>query len=114
MLDIHVDAKKEIVVISISGDLFIESLKYFEIIWDEQVSKKPAIIAFDCKNLNKIDSSAIASLVYYLKNAMLNHIHLVLYDINTGIQRVLDTAKLNSFFTITTRKEFVKEYPGAA
>lgn len=94
----------------IMGEFYIESIQKVEKIWDDEVAKAPDIIAIDCADLMFIDSSAIGTLVKFLNSAMSKKIRLVFFDLSPSIQQVFKTARLNNFFSITTRDKFEREY----
>lgn len=110
MLQVSVENKNRITIMHVIGEFYIESIQKMEKIWDEEVAKAPAVIAIDCADLKFIDSSAIGTLVKFLNNAMSKKIKLVFFDLSPSIQQVFSTARLNNFFTITTRDKFEREY----
>lgn len=110
MINISVDDRKGIIVIAISGEFYIENIQKVENIWNEQVMKAPGTIAIDCSELQYIDSSAIGTLVKFLNSAMNKDIKLVFFDLNSSIQQIFKTARLNNFFTITSREKFEQEF----
>jgi len=110
MLQVTVEKNNRISIMRIMGEFYIESIQKVEKIWDDEVAKAPDIIAIDCADLMFIDSSAIGTLVKFLNNAMSKKIRLVFFDLSPSIQQVFKTARLNNFFTITTRDKFEREY----
>lgn len=110
MINISVDDRKEIIIIKISGEFYIENIQRVENTWNEQVQKEPGTIAIDCSDLLYIDSSAIGTLVKFLNSTMSRNIKLVFFDLNPSIQQIFKTARLNNFFTITSREKFEKEF----
>ena len=111
MINISVDDRKKIIIIKISGEFYIENIQKVESIWNEQVEKGPGTIAIDCSELMYIDSSAIGTLVKFLNSTMSRNIKLVFFDLNPSIQQIFRTARLNNFFTITSREKFEKDFP---
>ncbi len=112
-MNISVEVHGEIIIVKISGEFYLGNIKEVEKMWDDQVQKQPRVIAFDCRNLSFIDSSAIGTLVKFLNNSDKFDIRLVFFDLTESIEKIFITAKLNKIFTITTEKEFREEYlPG--
>ena len=111
MINVSVDDRKDIIIITISGEFYIENIQKVENTWNEQVMKSPGTIAIDCSELQYIDSSAIGTLVKFLNSAMNKDIKLVFFDLNSSIQQIFKTARLNNFFTITSREKFEQEFP---
>jgi len=68
------------------------------------------VIAINCKELEYIDSSAIGTLVKFLNNATSKGIKLQFFDLNPSIQNIFKTARLDNFFTITTRENLEKDF----
>ena len=109
-MNIQVEEYNSLIVISIIGEFFVEHIQQVNDVWNEQVAKKPKIIAINCKELNYVDSSAIGALVKFLNNAQEKRIKLLFYDLSTTIKQIFDTAGLDTFFTIITRSEFESKY----
>jgi anti-anti-sigma factor len=110
MINVSVDDRKDIIIITISGEFYIENIQKVETIWNEQVMKDPGTIAINCGELMYIDSSAIGTLVKFLNSAMNRNIKLVFFDLNPSIKQIFKTARLNNFFTITSREKFEQEF----
>ncbi len=111
MIEIKIeDHPQNVVIINIAGEFYIENIQKVEGIWQEQVKKRPSVIGVNCADLLYIDSSAIGTLVKFLNNAMNKNIKLVFFDLNASIGQIFKTARLNNFFTITTKDLFNKEY----
>jgi len=112
MINLSVEANGGLIIISISGEFYIENIQKVENAWNEQVMKSPETIAINCGGLLYIDSSAIGTLVKFLNSAMNKNIKLVFFDLNPSIQQIFKTARLNNFFTITSKENFEREYLG--
>ncbi len=96
-------------VIQLKGEFNLENRKLVEIDWSERLAKNPVVIAFDCKELRHIDSSAIGTLVQFLQTAMNRDVKMVLCDLNESIYELFKLACLNKFFTITTMETVTQE-----
>ncbi len=110
MIDITIDAHGDLIVISIKGEFYIESIQYAESVWDEQVAKHPRIIGIDCRDIKFIDSSAIGILVKFLNNAMAKNIELIFFDLSQTLMNVFKTARLGNFFRIMDRESFEEQH----
>ena len=110
MINVTIEDRPGIVVISITGEFSLANIKKVEDVWQAQIGKSPGIIAINCRGLEYIDSSAIGTLVKFLNNAMNKKIKLVFYDLQPSISHIFKAARLNNFFTITTKERFEKEY----
>ncbi len=110
MMNLSVEELEKVTIIVVEGEFHIGNVNKFEELWHSLINKKPAVIAVDCSKLEYIDSSAIGTLVKFLNNAMSKKIKLVFFDLNSAIQNIFKTARLDNFFTITTRAQLEKEY----
>lgn len=110
MLKITTNEIDNVTIIKFSGDFYLSSIKDVEDIWNQVLEKKPRIVAFDCKKLDFIDSSAIGTMVKFLNIASGSNVSMVFIDLSASLQKLFDTAKLNRVFSITTWKEFKKKY----
>ncbi len=112
MINLKSAEKDGLIIISISGEFYIENIQKVENEWNEQVMKSPKTIAINCADLLYIDSSAIGTLVKFLNSAMNRNIALVFFDLNPSIQQIFKTARLNNFFSITSKEDFERDYLG--
>lgn len=110
MLDIRIDRTDRIAIMHIAGDFYIDSITQIETSWNELVASNPRIIALDCRRLDRIDSTAIGTLVKFFNIAMLQKIRLVFCDVNASIQLLFETARLKRHFIITSTKKFTEKY----
>ncbi|OHD66838.1 MAG: hypothetical protein A2176_12265 [Spirochaetes bacterium RBG_13_51_14] len=110
MVSISSEDHGNVIVLAIDGEFYIESIEYAEKIWNQQMAKRPKVIAINCKNIRYIDSSAIGILVKFLNNAMSLKTELVFFDLSETIISVFKTAKLGNFFKIMSRTQFEMEY----
>jgi anti-anti-sigma factor len=114
MIDINFKEYNNVIVLSIKGEFYIESVEIAEKIWNDLVSKRPGVIGINCSAIKFIDSSAIGVLVKFLNNAMKLKIELIFYDLSETVSAVFKTAKLGNFFRIMNRSQFESEFlPGA-
>jgi anti-anti-sigma factor len=110
MINLHIEQFGDIIILNIEGTFNIDSMENVESIWMAQVTKKPRLIAINCKMLVSLDSSAIGFIVKFFNYAMSRGIMLIFYDLNPLLQKLFVTARLNRYFVITTRSEFENRY----
>ncbi len=110
MVSISCENLGAITVMTIDGEFYIESIDQAEKIWNEQLSRRPRVIAINCKNIKYIDSSAVGILVKFLNSAMKVKTELIFFDLSEIIFNVFKTAKLSNFFKIMSRTQFEMEY----
>ncbi len=109
-MDFTVEELPKVTIISIKGEFYVGNVARFEELWETQVEKNPNAIAFNCEELRYIDSSAIGTMVKFLNNAVSKGIILRFFGLNPSIQNIFVTARLDKFFTITTRENLEKEF----
>jgi anti-anti-sigma factor len=107
---IEVDDMGGVVVLHIVGHFDIHNLSIVEKAWNDQVKKRPSVIAINCSRLCSLDSSAIGAIVKFFNFATSKNILLVFCDLTPVIRKLFITAKLNHFFNITSGKKFKKRY----
>lgn len=109
-MNITVRDHNEIVEIALAGEFFAEHVKQVNDVWRVQIARKPDVIVIDCKDLMHIDSTAIGTLVNFHNTAADEDIKLIFSDLNDSIRQIFETAGLDSFFAIITRREFETRY----
>ncbi len=110
MLDFVVRRCDRITIIKLTGEFFLSSIDEVRALWQREIESSPEVIAFDCANLNFIDSTAIGTLVMFLNNSVKCHITMVFIDPSDAVKKIFMTAKLNRIFTIMTAEEFSSEF----
>ncbi len=110
MIDVKINEMDKVVILELIGEFDLDSISTVEKKWQVVVENNPEVIGINCKNLQFIDSSAIGTLVKFLNGATSRGINLVFYDLNKSISAIFKTARLDNFFTITTKEEFEKKY----
>ncbi len=110
MLNISIENLANVVIIRLAGRFFFESADEIEEVWQRVVKSHPRIVAFDCADLENIDSVALGIFVKLNNQANERHFRLVFYDINSGIEHVMTVSRLNMLLTLTTREHFESNY----
>ncbi|MBN2159312.1 MAG: STAS domain-containing protein [Spirochaetes bacterium] len=110
MVNLQIEEFGDIIIVTIEGIFNIDCLGKVEKMWSEQVKKRPRMIGINCMKLDSLDSSAIGSIVKFFNYALGRGITIIFYDLNPLLQKLFSTAKLNRYFTITTRSEFENRY----
>jgi anti-sigma B factor antagonist len=110
MVSISCEDHGKVIILNIDGEFYIESIEHAEKVWNEQLAKRPKVMAINCRNIKYIDSSAIGIMVKFLNSAMKMKTELIFYDLSENIISVFKTAKLGNFFKIMSRTQFEMEY----
>ena len=99
-----------IIIIHISGTLTRNHLKEAEDIWNEELNKKPEILALDLKDVPQIDSITINHLFKFSERAVKEDVKLIIYDVSDELKKIFDLIKLDRVITFMTRNKFEEEY----
>jgi len=108
-MEIVINKNEKIFIISISGEFHVGNVVKFKSKWNTIVEDKPEIIAINCSGIAYIDSTALGTLIHFLKFLTTKDIDLVLIDLSFAVEAIFKTTKIDKFFTITT-KEKLKFY----
>lgn len=110
MIAITFEEHGDVIVFTIAGEFFIESVESAEKTWNQIVQKQPRVVGIDCHEIKFIDSSAIGVLVKFPNNSTKLNIQLIFFDLNETIFNVFKTAKLGNFFTIMDKEQFRNQF----
>jgi anti-sigma B factor antagonist len=99
-----------VVVISLSGDVNLNSVEMIENAYDDQISQKPEVISMNCKNLNSIDSSGLGLFIKLFKAAEKENIEFVVTGIVGNVSALFDLSKLDNLFPVMDEDEFKLRY----
>lgn len=109
-MKLNIEEYDKVSIIHVIGEFHIGNVGKFEELWHSLVEQDKEVIAIDCNELDYVDSSAIGTLVKFLNNAMTRNIKLEFYGLTKTVQNIFKTARLNNFFTITTREQLERDY----
>ncbi len=110
MVSVSCEEHGGVIVISITGEFYLDSIDYVEGVWNEQMAKHPHVIGINCKNIKFVDSSAIGILVKFLHSAMRTNTEMIIFDLSDTIFNVFKTAKLGNFFKIMSGAQFEEAF----
>jgi len=109
--EVQIRQKGELFVVTLPKYFYIGNIIEVEERWDQIVRSNPAIIGFNCTQLEFIDSSAIGTLVKFFNTSVKNNIEMYIYGLRDELIKIFDTTKINRVMTILTRDEFEKRFP---
>jgi anti-anti-sigma factor len=110
VLIIETTEKKDVCIISLNGDLIFNEMEEADIVFMENIAKKPRVIGMNCKHLKSLDSSGLGLFIKFLKEATKLKVNLVFYNISDHISALFDVSKLDSMFDIMTESDFKRTY----
>lgn len=105
-MGLHVEEQNEVLILTISGNLFCENTEELEALWQQILSHKPKTIAIDCFDITHMDSVAIGVFVKFRNDAHDQGITLVLLEPNHSVKHLFTIARLDDFFTFSTKSDF--------
>ena len=110
MLEITSETKKGLIIMHVRGELDLNTATDFKNSVNDKLSLKPSVLALGFSGVTFLDSSGVGALVKLNKTAHDNNIELVFYDLEEGILNMFRLSRLETIFTILTRKEFFEKY----
>lgn len=110
MFQVFVEDYGDIITIQICGILTRETLTEAEESWNEQLERKPQVLAFNLRELSQVDSVAINHLFKLAKSASGKDVKLVIYDVNQGLSKIFEVIKLDRVIPIVSLRQFEADY----
>ncbi len=110
MLHFKINEVKDFVLITISGDISINTITEFDRMMNRQLSKDIEIIAISMENLDSIDSTGINHLFKMNKKAYEENIQVIFLDIPKSHMQMLKVTNFHKISTIMTKSNFETEY----
>jgi anti-anti-sigma factor len=110
MMSIHAEEIGPVTIMYFQGILTRETLKELEDQWSEYFAKRPAVIAFDFRDLGQVDSISINHIFKMSRAAKDKNVKLVIFNINEPLFKIFEVIKLDRVVTIMTKSKFENEY----
>jgi len=110
MLQIDIEEKDKVAVISLSGDLSLHSIEGFEKTFKKYPGSGFDVIGLDLKNLPYIDSFGISRILKISRILLADGKDFVLVDMNDNIHQIFKMSTFDRLFKIMTGEEFEMEY----
>lgn len=111
MLTIDCSEHKDLLIISLDGELIFNEMKEADKLISEKLAKKPRVVAMNCKKLNSLDSSGLGLFIKFSKEAKKMNTRLVFLEITDHVSTLFDVSKLESIFEIMSQDDFDKTFP---
>jgi anti-anti-sigma factor len=110
MISLYVEDFNKVIIIHASGTLTTESLKEAEDLWNEQLDKRPEVLAFDLKGVTDIDSVSINHIFKLVKTAGKMEVKLVICDINEHLLQVFKIIRVDRVIPVMPIQNIFDEY----
>lgn len=110
MFDTYVETRKDLIIIFLQGDFYLERIKEVKELWNKQADLNPETVAINCSELEHVDSSGIATFFKIFEESSKRDIKLLFYDLSPAVQQLFKIARLEKFFTIMSKDDFEEQY----
>ncbi|HPS58112.1 MAG TPA: STAS domain-containing protein [Spirochaetota bacterium] len=108
--EVQIRQKGNVVTVSLPKYFYIGNITEIEESWEKLLGMSPAIIGFDCTQLEFIDSSAIGTLVKFFNSSVKNNIEMYVYGLRDELLKIFDTTKINRVMTVMTTEDFQNKF----
>jgi anti-anti-sigma factor len=108
--EMRISQKGNVVIVSLPKYFYIGNIAEIEANWDRLLDMSPGIIAFDCTQLEFIDSSAIGTLVKFFNSSAKNKVEMYVYGLKDGLLKIFDTTKINRIMTVMSAEDFKNKF----
>ncbi|MCP4138391.1 MAG: STAS domain-containing protein [bacterium] len=110
MLTLKTEQHGRVIIVYIKGVCNLETSGQLNLLLQAQLGKGACTIALNCNELEVIDSTAVGGLIRFLKDARLNNINLVFYDLTVYMARIFRRTFWDELFEVKSKEDFEKEY----
>lgn len=94
------------VIIYVRGSLTSRDISRVVSLWNSVTREKPGNIAFYCRELESIDSTAIGTIVKFINETSAMGFRLVLLELEGSIRQLFEAARLDQYVDIMSTDEF--------
>ena len=108
--DVIIEEYEDYIIAYLNGTISIKNIKDVDTVLNRALDNKPEILGINCKYLTHIDSITINHLLKLSKKALDLNVKLVIFNLSSAIESVVNTINLNRLVTITTKEIFEDEY----
>ncbi len=110
MTNISVEEKEGAVVLSIIGEITMETANEVENNCSKYLNSGLRVLAFDLHGVMFIDSFGLSIIIKHSKNFISRGTDFVLVDMNDKIRQIFKISTFDRIFTIMTRDQFDEKY----
>ena len=110
MLTSYTEEFSDVIVLHMTGIMTLNFLKDIEERWDEQLRKRPGVLALNLKGVVTIDSITINHLFNLNKRASAMNVKLIICDTSEELKRIFELIKMERVVTMMDYNKFHQEY----
>jgi anti-anti-sigma factor len=109
---IEIHREEGLTILSINGQFDMYDTPEFESAFLRQLDLNTPVIAIMMNECTYIDSAAINTLIRCMNTAGVNETEMLLYALNDNIMKIFRTAKIDNYFKILSKEQFLKRFAG--
>lgn len=110
MFDSYAETFGDVAVVHLIGDFTRSTIIDADDSLYGYLSSSAAVIAFDCREMDRVDSYGINHLFKFAKAALEKDLVIILYDVNYQVMTLVELTKLNRLFRVMKREDFRREF----
>ncbi|OHD66991.1 MAG: hypothetical protein A2176_16080 [Spirochaetes bacterium RBG_13_51_14] len=110
MIDLQTEEIGPVAVIHFYGILTRDTLRDAEEAWNDQLERRPEVLAFDFKGLSQIDSISINHIFKLARTASERNMKLIIYDMNESLKKVFEVIRLDKVVEFVSKQKFEADY----
>jgi anti-anti-sigma factor len=99
-----------VTILHMTGSMTRDCLKETDAIWDEQLRKKPPVLALNLKGVVSIDSITLNHLFNLTREASRQEVKLIICDASEELNKLFEIVKLERAVLVLTREKFHEKY----
>ena len=111
--EVSIDDFDNVIIVNVAGEFRLNTLEGILEIMENRLAKGLTVFAINFSHVSNIDSAGLGVLVQYQKRLRKKGIPLVITDMSSEIQKVIEVAKLDYLIDTMSRDEFCRIYPCA-
>jgi len=100
----------DVIIIHMTGLMARDSLKEIEEAWDEQLKKRPEILALNLKGVVGVDSITMNHIFNLCKKASSLDVKLIICDASEELKAIFDIVRLERIIPLMDDKKFRQDY----
>lgn len=100
------------VIIYIRGSLTSRNISRVISLWNTVTRSNPSKIAFNLKELESIDSTAIGTIVKFINDTAERGVRLVFLELEGSIRQLFEAARLDKYVDLMKSEEFMAAISG--
>ncbi|OHD70609.1 MAG: hypothetical protein A2W19_03470 [Spirochaetes bacterium RBG_16_49_21] len=110
MITLYAEEFPHAIIIHINGTLTLEHLKEAEEVWNEQLDKRPGVLAFDFRGVLDIDSISMNHIFKLTKTAAEKNVKLIIFDASEQHKKIFEILRLDRVVTMMSGRQLYDEY----